>query len=281
VPAGQLSARARAARGHQSGTARPPAGLIPPAAVGATFLMLPTVGLLVRMPWSGLRQIFADSDVLAALRLSLICSTATTVVSLLLGIPLAWVLARSRFPGLGALRTVVTLPLVLPPVAGGVALFLAFGRYGLVGLYLDRWFGLTIPFTVYGVIVAETFVSMPFLVVTVAGALRGADQGTEEAAATLGATPLRIFATITLPGVLPSVGAGAVLCWARALGEFGATITFNGSLKGVTETMPVAVSQALNVSPQAAEGLSLVLLVIAVVILAGLRDRWLRPLPSA
>lgn len=277
MPAGQLSARARAARGHQSGTARPPAGLIPPAAVGATFLMLPTVGLLVRMPWSGLRQIFADSDVLAALRLSLICSTATTVVSLLLGIPLAWVLARSRFPGLGALRTVVTLPLVLPPVAGGVALFLAFGRYGLVGLYLDRWFGLTIPFTVYGVIVAETFVSMPFLVVTVAGALRGADQGTEEAAATLGATPLRIFATITLPGVLPSVGAGAVLCWARALGEFGATITFAGSFPGTTETLPIAAYSSFEGSGQIgmAITLSLLLLAISVLVLVVLRDRWL------
>ena len=280
MPIVRLSHRARAARAAGSDGDRPPALLIPPAAIGAAFLLLPTIGLLVRMPWSGLRAIFADSDVTAALRLSLICSSVTAVVSLLLGVPLGWILARARLPGIRLLRAAVTLPLILPPVAGGVALFLAFGRFGVLGQYLDRWFGFTLPFTVYGVIVAETFVSMPFLVVAVEGAFRGADRGFEEAAATLGASRLRIFTSITVPAVLPSIGAGVVLCWARALGEFGATITFNGSLKGVTQTMPIAVSQALEQSPQAAEGLSLVLLVIAVVILAGLRERWLYPAAS-
>ncbi len=261
----RLSSAARRARIDQVGSRRPPALLIPPAAVGALFLLLPTVGLLVRMPWSGLREIFRTADVTAALRLSLYCSTWSAGLSLVFGVPLGWVLARARLPGLGILRAAVTLPLVLPPVAGGVALFLAFGRLGIVGQYLDRWFGFTLPFTTTGVIVAETFVAMPFMVVTIEGGFRGVDRGIEEAAATLGASRLRIFTRVTLPAIVPSLVAGAVLSWARALGEFGATITFNGSLPGVTETMPIAISQALDTSPQAAEGLSLVMLVIAVV----------------
>jgi molybdate transport system permease protein len=254
--------------------------LVPPAAIGALFLLLPTIGLLIRMPWSGLHAIFAESGVTQALRLSLECSTETAAVSLLLGVPLAWVLARSQLRITPILRAGVTLPLVLPPVAGGVALFLAFGRFGVIGQYLDRWFGFTLPFTTYGVVVAETFVSMPFLVVAVEGAFRSVGRAQEEAAATLGATPLRVFATVTVPAIGPSIAAGLVLCWARALGEFGATITFNGSLAGVTKTMPIAVSQALEESPQAAEALSLVLLVIAVAILGGLRQRWLSPVSS-
>jgi molybdate transport system permease protein len=259
---------------------RTPVLLIPPAAIGALFLVLPTIGLLIRMPWRGLREVFAQSDVTQALWLSLECSTATAIISLVLGVPLAWVLARSHLPVMAILRAGVTLPLVLPPVAGGVALFLAFGRLGVVGQYLDRWFGFTLPFTTYGVIAAETFVSMPFLVVAVEGAFRSAGRAHEEAAATLGAGPLRVFGTITVPTVAPSIAAGLVLCWARALGEFGATVTFNGSLPGVTQTMPIAVSQALEQSPQAAEGLSLVLLVIAVAVLGGMRQRWLSPVSA-
>jgi molybdate transport system permease protein len=270
------------ARARRTGSLREstPLLLIPPAAIGAVFLLLPTVGLLIRMPWSGLRGIFADSGVVQALRLSLQCSVSAAVISLILGVPLAWVLARSQLRVTAVLRAGVTLPLVLPPVAGGVALYLAFGRFGVLGQYLDRWFGFTLPFTTNGVIVAETFVSMPFLVVAVEGAFRSAGRAQEEAAATLGASPARVFSTITVPAVAPSIGAGLVLCWARALGEFGATITFNGSLPGVTKTMPIAVSQALEESPQAAEALSLVLLVIAIAVLAGLRQRWLHPVSS-
>jgi len=170
----------------------------------------------------------------------------------------------------------VTLPLVLPPVVGGLALLLAFGRNGIIGRYLDDWFGITLPFTTAGVIVAETFVAMPFLVITVEGALRSADLGLEEAATTLGASRLMVFRRITLPLVGPSLLAGAVLCWARALGEFGATITFAGNFPGTTQTMPLAVYNALETDPEAAVALSLVLLVVAVAILAALRDRWLR-----
>jgi molybdate transport system permease protein len=185
------------------------------------------------------------------------------------------VLARSAWPGISLLRALVTLPLVLPPVVGGVALLLALGRRGLVGQYLDSWFGITLPFTTAGVVVAETFVALPFLIVTVEGALRTADRGLEEAAATLGSRPFATFRRVTLPLIAPSLIAGSVLCWARALGEFGATITFAGNFPGRTETMPLAVYLALESDPDAAIALSLVLLVVSIAALTLLRDRWL------
>ena len=165
---------------------------------------------------------------------------------------------------------------MLPPVVGGVALLLAFGRQGVLGRPLDALTGVTLPFTTAGVVVAETFVAMPFLVVTVEGAFRAADRGYEEAAATLGASRLTVFRRVTLPLVGPSLVAGTVLCWARALGEFGATITFAGSFPGRTQTMPLAVYLALQSDPEAAIALSLVLLLVSVAVLGGLRDRWLR-----
>jgi len=247
-----------------------------PAALAALFLLVPLAAMLLRTPWTGLLRILESSAVLDALRLSLLCASAATVTSLVLGVPLAWVLARSRRRGVGVLRALVTLPLVLPPVVGGVALLLAFGRMGVVGRSLDLAFGFTLPFTTLGVIVAEAFVAMPFLVVTVEGAFRGLDRGFEEAAATLGASPLTTFRRVTLPLVGPSLAAGAVLCWARALGEFGATITFAGNFPGRTQTMPLAVYLAMETDPDAAVALSLVLLVVSVLVLALLRDRWLR-----
>jgi molybdate transport system permease protein len=240
------------------------------------FLLLPLVGLVVRAPWGRLWSILRGSDASQALQLSLWTSSLATVIALLIGVPLAWVLARSTFPGQRLLRALVTLPLVLPPVVGGVALLLAFGREGFVGKYLDSWFGITIPFTPVAVVMAETFVAMPFLIVTVEGALRSADQGYDEAALTLGASRMTIFRRVTMPLIAPSLAAGAVLCWARALGEFGATITFAGSFPGRTETMPIAVYYALESDPDAAIALSLVLLLVSVAVLVGLRDRWLR-----
>jgi molybdate transport system permease protein len=191
-------------------------------------------------------------------------------------VPLAWVLAR--VPGCPASRSsaLVTLPLVLPPVVGGIALLLAFGRSGVVGRYLDQWFGITLPFTTAGVVVAETFVAMPFLVVTVEGALRSADRDLEEAAVTLGASRLTVFARVTLPSIAPSLLAGSILCWARALGEFGATITFAGNFPGTTQTMPLEIYTQFQQDPPAAIALSLVLLLVSVLVLALLRDRWLR-----
>ncbi len=246
-----------------------------PATIAVLFLLVPLAALLIRAPWSGLGRILADSQVVDALRLSLVCATAAMGISLVLGVPLAWVMARARWRGIGLLRALVTLPLVLPPVVGGVALLLAFGRQGVLGRPLDALTGITLPFTTAGVIAAETFVAMPFLVVTVEGAFRAADRGFEEAAATLGASRLTVFRRVTLPLVAPSLVAGGVLCWARALGEFGATITFAGNFPGRTQTMPLAVYLALESDPDAAIGLSLVMLVVSILVLAGLRDRWL------
>jgi molybdate transport system permease protein len=254
-----------------------PPVLAVPAAIGFCFLLVPLLALLVRAPWRGLPDLLTSPAALTALRLSLECATAATVASAVLGVPLAWVLARARFPGLAVLRALVTVPLVLPPVVGGLALLLAFGRNGIAGRYLDAWFGLTLPFSTAGVVVAETFVAMPFLVVTVEGALRSADRELEEAAASLGARRLTVFSRVTLPLAAPSLLAGAVLCWARALGEFGATITFAGNNPGTTQTMPLAVYNALETDPEPAIALSLVLLLAAAAVLALLRDRWLRP----
>ena len=253
--------------------------MLGPAVLGVAFLVLPLVGLILRTPWGSLGSILATADVSAALRLSLVTATTATAISFVLGIPLAWLLARSALPGIGVLRALVTLPLVLPPVVGGVALLLAFGRVGLVGQYLYRWFGITLPFSTAGVVVAETFVAMPFLVVTVEGALRSANQGYDEAAATLGATRITVFRRVTLPLIAPSLLAGGVLCWARAVGEFGATIAFAGNFPGRTQTMPLAVYLALESDPDAAIALSMVLLVVSVAVLVALRDRWLHSSP--
>jgi molybdate transport system permease protein len=247
------------------------------ALLGFAFLLLPLLALLIRAPWRRLIPLLAQSDVLTALRLSLESATAATAVSLVLGVPMAWVLARTTLPGVRVLRTLITLPLVLPPVVGGIALLLALGRSGVLGRYLDRWFGLTLPFTTTAVIIAETFVAMPFLVVTVEGALRSSDLGLEEAAATLGASRLTVLRRVTLPLIAPSLVAGGVLCWARALGEFGATIIFAGNYPGTTQTMPLSIYNSLQDDPDAGVALSLVLLVVAVAVLLGLRDNWLRP----
>jgi molybdate transport system permease protein len=253
-----------------------PALIAAPALVGFTFLLVPLVALLVRAPWRGLGRLLSESEVLIALRLSLETATAATAAALVFGVPLAWVLARMRFPGIGLVRALVTLPLVLPPVVGGIALLHALGRNGIVGRYLDQWFGVTLPFTTPGVVVAETFVAMPFLVISVEGALRTADRDIEEAAVTLGATRLTVFRRITLPAIGPSLVAGSILCWARALGEFGATITFAGNFPGTTQTMPLAIYEAFEHDPEAAIALGLVLLLVAVIVLVALRDRWLR-----
>jgi molybdate transport system permease protein len=245
--------------------------------VGLAFLVLPLAGLLIRAPWSTLPQRLAEPGILAALRLSLLTATLATAVCLLLGVPLAWVLARAEFPGRRLARALVTVPLVLPPVVGGVALLLVFGRRGLVGAWLDSAFGISLPFSTAGVVVAEAFVAMPFLVISVEGALRGADARYEEAAATLGATRWTAFRRVTLPLIAPGVAAGAVLCWARALGEFGATITFAGNFPGRTQTMPLAVYLALEQDLDAAIVLSLLLLTVSVAVLAGLRDKWIAP----
>ncbi len=249
--------------------------LLVPASFGTAFLVLPLAGLLIRAPWSSMGPLLTAPGVSEALRLSLVSATLATGVSLLLGVPLAWVLARSRARGRSLLRALVTVPLVLPPVVGGVALLLVLGRRGLVGAWLNETFGVTIPFTTTAVVIAETFVAMPFLVISVEGALRAADARFEDVAATLGADRWTTFRRVTLPLVAPGIAAGSVLCWARALGEFGATITFAGNFPGTTQTMPLAVYMALQDDPEAAIVLSLVLLAVSLATLLLLRDRWL------
>ena len=265
TPASTVPDRSRRRRAGR-GTGLPPV-LWLPAALALAFLVLPLLALLVRTPWSTVPEQLLTAEVGQALRLSLVC--------LVLGVPLAWVLARAQFPGRSLVRALVTVPLVLPPVVGGVALLLLLGRRGVLGQHLDRWFGISLPFTTPAVIIAEAFVALPFLVVAVEGALRGADRRYEDAAATLGASRLTVFRRVTLPLVLPGVAAGAVLCFARALGEFGATITFAGSFPGVTRTMPIEVYLALETDPDRAVVLSLLLLAVSVAVLVGLRDRWL------
>lgn len=253
-------------------TRRTPLLLAAPALLGILLVLLPLGALLRRTPWSRLPSLLGTDAVRQALVLSVRCSLGAVALSLLLGVPLAWVLARSALPGKRVLRGLVTVPLVLPPVVGGVALLLAFGRRGVLGRLLVEA-GAIPAFTPWGVVLAETFVALPFLVLTVEGALSGLDRGPEDVAGTLGARPLRAFLTVTLPAVAPSVGAGAALAGARALGEFGATITFAGNLPGRTQTVPLAVYQLLEDDPPAAYALSAVLLLVSVALVLGLRAR--------
>ena len=254
---------------------RTPLPLAVPATIAFAFLLLPLAALLIRAPLRDIGSLLHKAEVLQALRLSLVTATVTTALAVLIGVPLAWVLARGDFRGRSIVRAIVLVPLILPPVAGGIALLLALGRRGVVGARLFRAFGISLPFTTAAVIVAQLFVAMPFLVITVESALRGLDAGYDDAAATLGASRWFTFRTVTLPMLAPGMAAGAALCWARALGEFGATITFAGNYPGVTRTVPVQVYLALESDPQAAIALSLVLLLVSVGVLAALRGSWL------
>ena len=245
------------------------------AIIAIGFFALPFVGLLWRAPWGDAWSILTSDDALTALRLSLWCSLWATLAALVFGVPLAWLLARVEFRGRGLARALCTLSMVLPPVVAGVALFYALGRRGLVGQYLDRWFGFTLPFTTPGVIVAQTFVAMPFLVLTVEASIRQLDTRFEDAARTLGASRWYVFRRVTVPAIRPGLVAGAVLAWARALGEFGATITFAGNFPGRTQTMPLAIYLANEIDPREAAVLSLVLIAVSFGVLVALRDRYL------
>jgi molybdate transport system permease protein len=245
-----------------------------PAAVALLVLLLPLVGLVVRAPWGDARTVLASRQALQALRLSLVTATLSTVIVVLLGVPLAWLLARPGLRSASLLRALITVPLVLPPVVGGVALFTVLGRSGLLGRPLYQLTGFAFPFTPYAVLLAQVFVALPFLVLSVEGALRASDRRFEEAAATLGARPVTVFRRVTLPLVGPGIAAGAVLAWARALGEFGATITFAGNFPGTTRTMPLQVYLALETDPDAALLLSVLLLAVSIAVLVLLRERW-------
>jgi len=249
------------------------------AGVGITALVLliglPLVALVVRAPWSEMADVLGEEAVRDALGLSLIVSLWAVLLAVLLGFPIAWVLARVSFPGRSLVRALVLLPMVVPPVIGGVALLVAFGRRGVVGQYLDEWFDIRLAYTRTAAVLAATFVSLPFFVITVEAALRGVDRRHEDAARSLGASPAFVLRHLTLPSIRGALGAGAALAWARALGEFGATITFAGSFAGQTQTMPLAIYDLLDADVRTAILLSLVLLAVSVAVLALLRDRWL------
>jgi len=252
------------------------AGLVIPAWLAVSVLLVPLLALLLKADWAGIPAHLANPVVAPALRLSLVTTSSSLVICMLLGTPLAWLLARSTHRTTPWLRALVTVPLVLPPVVGGVALLMAYGRQGVVGTALFDVAGWSIPFTTVAVVFAEVFVAMPFYVLAVEGSMRGLDPRYDGLAATLGASPWRTFRTVVVPMAAPGIASGAALAWARALGEFGATITFAGSFPGRTQTAPLAVYFALESDPQAAIALSLVMLLVSVLILGVLRGRWLR-----
>jgi molybdate transport system permease protein len=254
---------------------RPPLLLVIPAVLGALLLVVPLVSLIANTPWRGVRDQLTSTTVLEALWLTVLASAVTVVMCLLLGTPLAWVLARVPFPGRSLVRAAVTVPLVLPPVVAGVALVTALGRTGVIGRLLDDWFGITIPYTTTAVVIAHTFVSLPFYVLSVEGALRSAGEEYDAVAATLGADRWTTFRRVTLPLALPGVLAGSALAWARSLGEFGATITFAGNYPGTTQTMPSLIYTQLQSDPMVARTVSMVLLVVSIGVLALMRNRWL------
>ena len=253
----------------------PPPAVAVAAGLATLLLVVPLVALFVRAPWSTLGDLLTSDSLLTALRLSLVTASIATVVCVLVGVPLAWVLARLEFRGRPLMRSLVTVPLVLPPVVAGVALLTAFGRNGFVGGPLRDAFGVTIPFSTTAVVLAQVFVAMPFLVISVEGSFRTADPTLDEEAAMAGASRWQTFLRVNVPLAMPGILAGAVLAWARAVGEFGATITFAGNSEGVTRTMPLEIYTALQTDPEPAIALSIVLLVLSVVVLAALRERWL------
>ena len=245
-------------------------------AVAVALIGLPLVALLLRVDWPGLPGRLSSPTVWPAVRLSLVTTAVTTGIAIALGTPLAWLLARSCSRWAGWVRAVVTVPLVLPPVVGGVALLMAYGRNGIVGMPVAHLFGVSVPFTPVAVVLAQVFVSLPFYVVAVEGSMRSVDGRYDQIAATLGARPMRVFARVAVPMAWPGIAAGAALAWARALGEFGATITFAGNFTGTTQTAPLAVYVALDSDPEVALALSVVMLLVCVGVLGTLRGRWLR-----
>jgi molybdate transport system permease protein len=253
-----------------------PRWLYAPAVAGAAFVLVPLVAMVSRVDWAHFGDLVTSPAALDALWLSLRTSATSTLLCVVLGVPMATVLARSRLRLLGVVRSLVLLPLVIPPVVSGIALLYTFGRRGLLGHTLDV-LGIQVAFTTAAVVMAQTFVSLPFLVISVEGAMRTAGQRFEVVAATLGAAPSTVFRRVTVPILLPGLVSGAVLAFARSLGEFGATITFAGSLRGTTTTLPIQIYLERVTDPDAAVALSLVLVVVAVLVIAPMSRRGSRP----
>ena len=244
-----------------------PGWVVMVATVGALFVLLPLVAMITRVNFAEFGSLVSSEASVSALWLSLRTSLAATTLCVIIGVPMAIVLARTQFWGQKVLRSLVLLPLVLPPVVGGIALLYTFGRRGLLGQTFEA-LGVTIAFSSVAVVLAQTFVALPFLVLSLEGALRTVGTRYEQVGATLGARPTTVLRRITLPLVLPALIAGAVLSFARALGEFGATLTFAGSLQGVTRTLPLEIYLQRETDPDAAVALSLVLVVVSVIVVA-------------
>ena len=245
----------------------------------ATFVAIavvaaPLIALLWRVPWSDLPQLLSTEVVVDALILSTLSSICAAGAALVLGTLIALQLSNMRGAAASTLRALVTLPMVLPPVVGGAALLFAFGRNGLVGETINNATGLVLPYSLAGVVIANTFVATPFVVLTIESGLRSLDPRYELAAATLGAGPMRTKFGVVLPMIRSSIVAGTFLAWARALGEFGATITFAGNIPGRTQTLPLAVFVAMETDRGAALAMSLLLVVISLTVLVALRARW-------
>lgn len=248
--------------------------LVALAALAGAFVLLPLLGLAVRMPWSDAWSLLSSAQVRSAAWVSLLTSTVSAVLALVLGVPLAWWLARSTGRAVGLVRSVVLMPMVMPPVVAGIALLTVLGRRGVVGQWLFEWWGISIPFTRTAVVLAQLLVAMPFLVIAVESAFRQLDTGLEDAARTLGASPWVVFSRIALPGARGAVAAGTALAWARSLGEFGASITFAGSFPGRTRTLPMSVYELVSSDYRLSLVLSFVMMAVAVVVIAALRGRW-------
>jgi len=245
------------------------------ATIAVVFFCLPFVGLLWKTPWSRLLDVFTEASSRQALWLSMRTSLAAAVLSMIFGVPLAWVLATTKFHGRNVVRALCLISMVLPPVVGGISLLFSLGRTGLLGRWLDDWFGFQFTFSSWGVIVAQVFVAMPFLVLTVEGALRQADPRFTEAARSLGASPWYAFRRVTIPSIAGGLVSGTVLAWARAFGEFGATITFAGNYPGTTRTLSIATYVSLETDPGRSMALSVLMIGVSFIVLVALRDRWL------
>jgi len=254
---------------------RPPFGLAAAAALGATFVLLPGVGLLSRIPWDRLPALLASPLVADATRISLLVAGGAAILAGLLGLPLAWLLARARFPGRALVRSLVVLPMVLPPVVAGIGLLAAFGRRGLLGGPL-RALGVELPFTTAAAVLAAAFVAFPLFVLPVEAGIRSLDPRLEDAAATMGASRWYALRRVVLPLLIPSLSSGLILAWARALGEFGATIMFAGNLRGRTQTLPLAAFEVSQTDPAAGIAISAVLVALSVLVLIALRGRLFR-----
>ena len=245
------------------------------AFVAGVFVVLPLLGVAVRLPWADAWSLASSGAARRAALVSLQTSVVAALVSAATGVPLGWWLARTRFRAVGLVRSVIVMPMILPPVVAGIALLSVFGRRGIIGQHLLGWWGISIPFTRTAVVLAQVFVSIPFLVLAVESAFRQLDAGLEDAARTLGASPMRVFLTIALPGARPAIVAGIALAWARSLGEFGASITFAGSFPGRTQTLPMSVYELVSTDYPAALSVSFAMMLVSVLVIASLRGRWM------